>query len=344
MQGKCDESFDASEPALIVTYGNTTRKRRRLDRDVLLIGQNRACDIGLVSPEIAPIHCLVIRSHDGFRLRDCGSRCGTRINGKAIQEAPLHDTDAIQIGPFSFQAYLPGSSGSSNGAAPVATSVDAVLPRLQRSRRNLVQLALRLRRRLHTERVVVHQSPHNHQAEAMRERAARSARLEEAERCLAAERARHEQEVAAFNKRVADMDQRLAEQQANLENSGSALVLANELEAQRLAEWRRQLEEYAAKLELARQNIVVEEERLTKLREQIDHEKYAIAERERRQRQMMEQAETSLRDQREALTRMMAELKQLHQEVRTRDAATIQLLRQQNDELRAAMERCGAAV
>jgi hypothetical protein len=49
-----------------------------------------------------------------------------------------------------------------------------------------------------------------------------------------------------------------------------------------------------------------------------------------------------MREQREALTRMMGELKRLHQEVRARDEATVQLLRRQNEELRAALSQSDA--
>jgi pSer/pThr/pTyr-binding forkhead associated (FHA) protein len=334
-----DTAVDDSLPALIVTYGNTTRKRIPLTKDILLIGQNRSCDLNLVSPEIGPVHCVIVLRRDGWRLRDCGSRIGTRINGKAVQEERLNDCDAIQVGPFSFQAHLP--NGMFSAPAPVALPVDEVLPRLKRSRRNLAQLALRLRRRL---RINAATQQADGPRDKVRDVAARNKAIEEVERHLAAERSKLDQELAAFKKRVADWERQQADQQVSLETSGAALVLANEMEAQRLAEWRRQLEEYAAQLEEARKGIVTEEERLTKLREQIDHEKYAFADRERRQRLMMEQAETSLREQREALTRMMGELKQLHHEVRSRDSATLHLLRQQNEELRAALERCGAAV
>src|SRR5205085_7348329 len=122
-----------------------------------------------------------------------------------------------------------------------------------------------------------------------------------------------------------------------LETSGSAVVLANELEAQRLTEWRRQLEGYAEQLEQTRQPLIAEETRLSGLREKVAQEQRELQERQVAQRQMMSQAEGSLREQREALTRMMVELKRLHHEVRERDEATVQLLRRQNEELRAAL-------
>src|SRR5262249_36958874 len=73
-------------------------------------------------------------------------------------------------------------------------------------------------------------------------------------------------------------------------------------------------------------------------REQRDLQERQVA-----QRQMMSQAEAGLRDQREALTRLMGELKRLHQEVRARDEATVQLLRRQNEELRASLAHAAPA-
>jgi pSer/pThr/pTyr-binding forkhead associated (FHA) protein len=344
MHKKPDAVIDPSQPALVVTYGNTSRKHRPLDSDVLVIGQSRGCDVGLASPEVAPIHCLIIRGSTGWRIRDCGSRCGTRVNGKAVQETILRDSDAIQIGPFSFQAHLPQTSAPA--AAPVATATESVLPRLQRSRRNLAQIALRVRRRLLRERASTPSAP-SQQLDALRDKqrecAARAARLEEGERALAADRARHEQEVAAFQKRVSDRERQFAEEEKVLETSGSALALANEFEAQRLGEWRGQLEQYAEQLEQTRQGLIAEESRSATVREQVAREQRELHERQVAQRQMMGQAEAGLREQREALTRMMGELKRLHQEVRSRDEATLQLLRRQNDELRAALGRNGAA-
>jgi pSer/pThr/pTyr-binding forkhead associated (FHA) protein len=348
MHKKPDGVCDPSQPALVVTYGNTTRKHRPLDSDVLIIGQGRGCDVGLASPEVAPVHCLIIRGSTGWRIRDCGSRCGTRVNGKVVQEANLRDGDALQIGPFSFQAHLPQGSAPAAvpAAVPVAVASDSALPRLQRSRRNLAQIALSVRRRLHRERAAKSQGfsqQANDLGEKQRECAARAARLEEAERTLAADRARYEQEAAAFQKRAADLQRQLAEEEKVLETSGSALALANELEAQRLGEWRRQLEQYAEQLEQTRQQLIAEETRMAGIRETVAKEQRELQERQVAQRQMMGQAEAGLREQREALTRMMGELKRLHQEVRSRDEATVQLLRRQNEELRAALGKKGAS-
>src|SRR4051794_29591641 len=136
------EQLDGT-PALVVTYGNAARKVRPLDADLLVLGRSPVCDVHLVSPDVAPVHCLLVRRSSGWLLRDCSGRPGTRVNGRTVQETELEDGDVIQVGAFSFQARLP-SDPAQKSALPVPVLVE----RLQRSRRRLGRLALRLRKRL----------------------------------------------------------------------------------------------------------------------------------------------------------------------------------------------------
>src|SRR5262249_24117962 len=125
---RCDDTFRKDQPALIVKFGNTTKKHRLLDRDVIVLGRARGCDIGLAAPEISNLHCIISRGQTGFRVRDCGSRAGTHLNGESIQDAPLNDGDVLQIGPFSFEAHIP--SQCLPQAIPMAPAYPNELPRL----------------------------------------------------------------------------------------------------------------------------------------------------------------------------------------------------------------------
>jgi pSer/pThr/pTyr-binding forkhead associated (FHA) protein len=150
MRKLSEDSLKPGQAALIVTYGNTTRKHRPLDGDLNVLGRSPVCDVALVSPEVAPIHCLILHTADGWRIRDCcGGRHATRVNGHVIQEAALHDGDVIQIGTFSFETRLPTSRRTPlMGSVPaINDGLAARLKRLQGSRRKLVRLALKLRRR-----------------------------------------------------------------------------------------------------------------------------------------------------------------------------------------------------
>jgi hypothetical protein len=151
MRKECEPPLRAGQPALIVTCGNTTRKYRLLDRDLLVLGRASSCDVGLSCPGVAPVHCIIVRTSDGWHIRDCaGGRSPTRINGRAIHEATLRDTDVLQVGTFSFEVRLPVARITPVvGSTPVVDErLAARLKRLQRSRRNLVRLALKMRKRV----------------------------------------------------------------------------------------------------------------------------------------------------------------------------------------------------
>jgi pSer/pThr/pTyr-binding forkhead associated (FHA) protein len=195
----------AGLPALVVTYGNTTRKHRPLDREVIVLGRASGCDVALVSPEVAPVHCVIARVPGGWRLRDCTGRGGTRVNGRSVTDVLLFDEDVLQIGTFSFRVRLPARQ------LPASATVPAVR-RLEQSRRNLAHLALRLRQRLRAaERSLLAQGEVDEQADRLRtlhrEVEERRRRLEEAEAGLRAEQAKLEERA-----RRVEEAQRQAEQ------------------------------------------------------------------------------------------------------------------------------------
>ena len=107
MQLEEKETLAPDRPGLVVTYGHTTKKYRPLDADVIVLGRNPNCDLNLVSPGVAPVHCVLVRAAAGWRLRDCSGRPGTRVNGRPVQETALTDGDLIQVGGFTFEAHLP---------------------------------------------------------------------------------------------------------------------------------------------------------------------------------------------------------------------------------------------
>ena len=84
-----EDKIDPESPALVVTYGNTPRKCRPLDRDVFLLGRSPVCDVSLMSPDVSPIHCVLVKGADGWRLRDCSTKGSTHLNGKG---APLPES------------------------------------------------------------------------------------------------------------------------------------------------------------------------------------------------------------------------------------------------------------
>jgi pSer/pThr/pTyr-binding forkhead associated (FHA) protein len=118
MKRKSSFGMDKTQPALLVQHGNTAQKHRPLDRAAVTLGQARGCDIELDAPEVSTVHCVITRGPDGLFIRDCNSRMGTRVNGERIKEGYLHDADILQVGPFSFQVYLPPGFATQPEKAP----------------------------------------------------------------------------------------------------------------------------------------------------------------------------------------------------------------------------------
>jgi len=166
---RIEDNLSSTQPALVITYGNTTRKVRPLDRPVMLLGQAPGCDLQLKSPDVCPVHLLIIRVPDGWRLRDCSGRGSARLNGRPIGEELLRNGDVIQLSTFSFQLHLPNRHRAPEAAAAIDTVLDREPPsaplgdaalltpadsadnleinRLRHSRQHLAQLALKLRQR-----------------------------------------------------------------------------------------------------------------------------------------------------------------------------------------------------
>ena len=187
MSNDRDRSFDPTRPTLIVKYGGATRQYKPMDRQVLVIGRCPGCDVGLESPDVAPVHCVIARALDGWHVRDCTGKGATRLNGQSVLDAPLTDEDVVQVGSFSFTLHLPPEE---RPAPEAEAHNDPVLRRIRRSRAQLAKLALRLRER-------------------MAETAAGAA--EEAEKRLAARQDELDRQAESLRVLQKDVDSRLAE-------------------------------------------------------------------------------------------------------------------------------------
>jgi pSer/pThr/pTyr-binding forkhead associated (FHA) protein len=128
--------------ALLPMFGGMEKKPRFIDRDVITMGRARGSDFCLDGNEVSALHCLIYRGSDGYRVRDCGSRTGTRLNGQSVKTALLSNGDVLQIGPFSFEVRIPRSFSAEGQVNPV------LVEKLKRSRGRIAESALRLRKKL----------------------------------------------------------------------------------------------------------------------------------------------------------------------------------------------------
>ena len=87
-------------PYLTVTVSHKEVQRRPI-KDALVIGRSLDCDLWLDDPMMSRRHCQLEEAleGDGWVVIDLGSRNGTFVNAKRVEErAPLNHGDVITVG------------------------------------------------------------------------------------------------------------------------------------------------------------------------------------------------------------------------------------------------------
>jgi hypothetical protein len=341
MRKEREDKLEPGQPTLIVTYGNTTRKHRPLDRDVTVLGRAPGCDVGLESPEVAPVHCLIVRVLDGWRLRDCSGRLGTRLNGRSAHDEVLRDDDVLQVGTFSFKLHLPAGSPSAAFApsrqelvaTPTAPSLtpaaapatadqaraeaglDQRQAELDRREENLAALQCDCDDRLAQLQQLEHTLA-NRCAALDQERAAFQAHVEKAKRELDTDRAALEKERAAGGANTAptaaapdmkavplDLERRRGE----LDAYAKHLLLLREGLRQQKAELEKAYQEYHAERTGADKYDREQAERF----EQWRQEQEAAAREYEWRRETLAKEMAELREQRTQVVRLLSELREV---------------------------------
>ena len=222
------------EAGLLLKFGGSGQRWRPLERDILVIGRVHGCDLVLNSPEISQVHCVLSRHMDGWWIRDCGSRAGTRVNGKRVQESRLADGDTLQLAVFSFEAHLPGRTTGGRSSSSRLPIIPHELEKLRKGRRRLIRLGLRYRRRMieqYNQYIAAEPSLEEraealHQQEMLfqtrvRECASRALKMEQAEREMAIDRETLDRDFAQFQQHVEQKEHelrcRLAEAEAKIQ-------------------------------------------------------------------------------------------------------------------------------
>ncbi|MBK8976410.1 MAG: sigma 54-interacting transcriptional regulator [Planctomycetes bacterium] len=87
----------ASAFQLIVRHGKDV-ETHQFDRDVVVIGRSRECDLVVADRLVSRRHCRVERLADGFLLRDEGAQNPVKLSGRPIDEAELRYGDRFVVG------------------------------------------------------------------------------------------------------------------------------------------------------------------------------------------------------------------------------------------------------
>jgi pSer/pThr/pTyr-binding forkhead associated (FHA) protein/tetratricopeptide (TPR) repeat protein len=83
---------------LEIAAGRANVSELPLDKDEILIGRGKECDIVLKDKKSSRKNAVITRTGNRYRIRDLGSSNGTYLNGSKIDESELSSDDVIRIG------------------------------------------------------------------------------------------------------------------------------------------------------------------------------------------------------------------------------------------------------
>ncbi len=93
---------------LVLLKKDGTTKHFPLPSSVTVVGRREDCDLCIPLMVVSRRHCELNLDQGNLKIRDLGSRNGTFLNGRQIEEAPINPGDRIQVGPVSFAVQLDG--------------------------------------------------------------------------------------------------------------------------------------------------------------------------------------------------------------------------------------------
>ena len=83
---------------LFVARGNDRGRALTLGAERVTVGRSAESDLVLQEPKMSKDHLSIEWSDGQYRLRDDGSRYGTRVNGRRVEQSVLKNLDRIEVG------------------------------------------------------------------------------------------------------------------------------------------------------------------------------------------------------------------------------------------------------
>ena len=94
------DGLPGSTAMVVVKRGPNAGSKFVLDGEVTRAGRHPDSDIFLDDITVSRRHAEIVRTGDGYLVRDAGSLNGTYLNRERIDDAPLSNGDELQIGKF----------------------------------------------------------------------------------------------------------------------------------------------------------------------------------------------------------------------------------------------------
>jgi pSer/pThr/pTyr-binding forkhead associated (FHA) protein len=97
---------------LVLFKKGGSQKSFSLPDSTTVIGRRGDCDLRIPLKNVSRRHCELNQNKETVNIRDLGSRGGTFLNGKRINEATVKAGDYIRIGPLIFGLQINGQPES----------------------------------------------------------------------------------------------------------------------------------------------------------------------------------------------------------------------------------------
>ena len=93
---------------LVLLKKDGAQKVFALPSGVTLIGRRSNCDLHVPITSVSKRHCQLNQHQGVIKIRDLGSRNGTYLNSKRVEEAEVKAGDYIRVGPLTFALQIDG--------------------------------------------------------------------------------------------------------------------------------------------------------------------------------------------------------------------------------------------
>lgn len=93
---------------LVLHKQNGSKKTFHIPSTVTVIGRRQECDLCIPLMIISRRHCQLNFDENTVHIRDLGSRNGTFVNGRKIEETELSPGDMLEVGPLKFTVQING--------------------------------------------------------------------------------------------------------------------------------------------------------------------------------------------------------------------------------------------
>jgi len=93
---------------LVLFKKNGTQKAFDLPSTSTVVGRRHDCDLWIALKQVSKRHCQLSVDNGSLKVRDLGSRNGTFVNGKKVDQTDAKPGDYLRVGPLTFLLQIDG--------------------------------------------------------------------------------------------------------------------------------------------------------------------------------------------------------------------------------------------